>query len=101
MNRIGRVRLGPAAIVLFFPNPVHPVHPVNSSPKMNGTEEENFVEKAQVMWMARPHPGQLVASPACGTLSRRNGRGTRRGRIARRLAENSRAGLITQSRNQK
>jgi hypothetical protein len=36
MNRIDRIRLGPAAIVLFFPNPVHPVHPVNFTPKMNG-----------------------------------------------------------------
>jgi len=34
MNRIDRIRIGPAAIVLLFPNSVHPV---NFSPKMNGT----------------------------------------------------------------
>ncbi len=30
MNRIYRIRLGPAALVLSFPHPVHPVHPVKN-----------------------------------------------------------------------
>jgi len=43
--------------------------------------------------MARPHPGRIVPSPACGTLSRQNGRGKRRGRIVRRLTEGRARGI--------
>jgi len=39
MNRMYRIRLGPRdVIVLFFRNPVHPVHPVNFLPKVNDSD---------------------------------------------------------------
>jgi hypothetical protein len=78
-----------------------PFNPVSESEQRRrvDTEEEKFVEKAEVMWMAVqcmtspwPSPPSAFAGPTAGQG---------RGRIVRRLTENSCTGLITRSRNQK